>query len=148
MREAEGEALRADLVKHARALARLTARIEKRMPTVVRAHQQSLKQRIELLLDGRVDVQGPELARELAVIADKGDVSEEVARIASHLEQLDGLLDGAQRAVGRRLDFLVQELFREVNTIGSKCGDAQVAHWVVEAKTVVERLREQVQNVE
>jgi uncharacterized protein (TIGR00255 family) len=75
------------------------------------------------------------------------DVSEELARLASHLAQFDGLL-AAGGAAGRKLEFLVQELFREANTIGSKCNDTNVAHAVVDIKTHVERLREQVQNVE
>jgi len=83
----------------------------------------------------------------VALLCDKLDVSEELARLTSHLAQLDELLAKGGR-VGRQLDFLVQELLREVNTIGSKCSDAEAAHLVVEAKTNVERLREQVQNIE
>ena len=88
-----------------------------------------------------------DLAREIAVLADRTDIAEELTRLTSHLEQLEALFSSA-KPVGRQLDFLVQELHREVNTIGSKCNDATVAHWVIEAKTCVERMREQVQNVE
>jgi uncharacterized protein (TIGR00255 family) len=147
MREREGAALEADLRKHARALAALAARIEERMPLVVSANQGNLTRRLEALLGGRTPVAPEDLAREIALLADRLDVSEELARLRSHLAQLDGLLAGGGR-IGRQLDFLVQEILREVNTIGSKCSDATVAHWVVEAKTLVERLREQVQNVE
>ena len=147
MRAREGAALEADLRKHARALAQLAARIEKRMPRVVRANHASLAKRLQALLGGKLPVARDELAREIALLADKLDVSEELARLASHLAQLDALLAKGGR-IGRQLDFLVQEILREVNTIGSKCSDATVAHWVVEAKTHVERLREQVQNVE
>lgn len=147
MRTREGAALEADLRKHARALAQLAARIEKRMPRVVRANHASLAKRLQALLGGKLPVARDELAREIALLADKLDVSEELARLASHLAQLDALLAKGGR-IGRQLDFLVQEILREVNTIGSKCSDATVAHWVVEAKTHVERLREQVQNVE
>lgn len=147
MRAKEGENLGADLRKNARALAQLAARIEKRMPRIVRAHRAALTKRVQALLGDKKPVAGADLAREIALLADKLDVSEELTRLASHLGQLEGLLEKGGRT-GRQLDFLVQEIFREVNTIGSKCSDATVAHWVVEAKTHVERLREQVQNVE
>lgn len=146
MRQTEGDALLADLRRHAKGLAGIVARMDKRMPKVVRAHQENLRRRVRELLDGAA-VSETDLAREIALIADKGDVAEEVARIGSHLEQFEGLLTKGG-AVGRQLDFLVQELFREVNTVGSKCSDATVAHWVVDAKTRIERLREQIQNVE
>ncbi len=147
MREKEGSNLAADLRKNALALTRLAARIEKRMPGLVRAQHAALTKRVQTLLGSAAAVSGADLAREVALLADKLDVSEELTRLASHLEQLESLLKKGGRA-GRPLDFLVQEIFREVNTIGSKCSDATVAHWVVEAKTHVERLREQVQNVE
>lgn len=146
MRATEGAALEKDLRKNAVALERIVGRIEKRMPKVVRGHHRTLQKRLSELLDGRA-VPEADLARELALIADKADVTEETSRLRSHLEQLDAVLEKGG-CVGRQLDFLVQELFREVNTIGSKCSDADVAHWVVDAKTRVERLREQVQNVE
>jgi uncharacterized protein (TIGR00255 family) len=117
------------------------------MPTVVREHQQSLEKRVAELLDGRFQLQPADLAREVALLADKLDVSEELSRLKSHLAQLDALFERSG-PVGRQLDFLVQELLREANTIGSKCNDAAVAHSVVEIKTHIERLREQVQNVE
>ena len=147
MRTAEGGALAADLRKNAAALAKVAARIEKRMPAIVRGHRAALAKRIQALLGGKVPVSSTDLAREIALQADRLDVSEELARLASHLQQLEGFVAKGGR-IGRQLDFLVQEIFREVNTIGSKCSDATVAHWVVEAKTSVERLREQVQNVE
>lgn len=146
MREAEGKAMEKDLRRHAKSLAQLAARVQKRMPGVTKAHHENLRRRVSDLLGESVEP--ADLARELALIADKTDVSEELARLESHLDQLAGLLADPKGAVGRRLDFLVQELAREVNTIGSKCNDAQVAHQVVELKTCVERMREQVQNVE
>jgi uncharacterized protein (TIGR00255 family) len=148
MREREGRALERELGKHTGALNKVVARIEKRMPKIIRAAQDALRARIDVLLDGRTAVAESDLAREVALIADRGDVSEEIARLASHIAQIEERIASQGSAVGRQLDFLVQELFRELNTIGSKCGDAEVAHWVVEAKTTAERLREQVQNVE
>jgi uncharacterized protein (TIGR00255 family) len=147
MRAKEGQALAADLRKNAQALAKLEARIEKRMPSVLRGHREALAKRVQNLLGNGSAVSDADLAREVALLADKLDVSEEITRLSSHLEQLEGLLAKGGR-IGRQLDFLVQEIFREVNTIGAKCSDATVAHWVIEAKTHVERLREQVQNVE
>jgi uncharacterized protein (TIGR00255 family) len=147
MREREGKALAKDLARHAAEMKRLALGIERRMPRVVRGHQQALEKRVGELLGSTTAVAPADLAREIALIADRLDVSEEVSRLASHLAQFANLLakDGA---VGRQLEFLVQELLREANTIGSKCNDAEVAHVVVELKTAIERSREQVQNVE
>lgn len=150
MRAREGASLLADLRKNTKGIAELVASIEVRMPAVVREHHESLRERVALLLDGqnpRVAVRPEDLAREVALLADKMDVGEELTRLTSHLEQWEGLLTKGG-AVGRQLEFLVQELLREANTIGSKCNDAKVAHAVVEMKTLIERLREQVQNVE
>jgi uncharacterized protein (TIGR00255 family) len=147
MREREGAALEEDLRANAAAVAREAARIEKRMPKVVREHHKKLRQRMQELLGGQTKLGPSELPRELALLADRMDVGEELARLASHLGQWTGLLDKGG-AIGRQLDFLVQEMLREANTIGSKCNDAEVAHSVVEVKTRIERLREQVQNVE
>jgi uncharacterized protein (TIGR00255 family) len=147
MREVEGKAMAKDLAKHAGEIQKLVGRIEKRMPDVVVAHRESLTKRVADLLGPGHTLQPNDLAREVALLADKLDVSEEIARLSSHFDQLATLFkkDGP---VGRQLDFLVQEIFRETNTIGSKCTDAPVAHAVVELKTLIERLREQVQNVE
>ena len=147
MRRVEGKALGADLAKHTAAIAKLMTRIEKRMPTVVRNHQRGLLQRVQELVGDSQVVQPTDVAREIAVLAERLDVHEELSRLASHLEQLEQLLAGGG-AIGRRLDFLVQELLREANTIGSKCNDAPVAQAVVELKTHIDRVKEQVQNVE
>lgn len=147
MREDEGAATAADLRKHAAAIGRTLKSIDRRMPTVVKAAHAALVRRVGEILGGDHRVPEEDLARELALIADRVDVSEELARLASHLEQLQKHLDKGGSA-GRKLDFLVQEMFRETNTVGSKCSDAKVAHQVVEMKTLLERLREQVQNVE
>lgn len=147
MRENEGAAMADDLKKHAARIAKLRARIDKRMPKVVKEHQASLKKRVEDLLAGGSSLDPKDLAREIALLADRLDVSEEVSRLEAHLGQLDGLLDEGG-SIGRKLDFLAQEFFREANTIGSKCSDATVTHMVVDLKTNIERLREQVQNVE
>lgn len=151
MRAREGKALAADLRKNGKAIQAIAKKLEKRMPLVVKEQHAALKQRVTELLDGVPrngrNLTDQDLAREVALLADKMDVSEELTRLASHLVQLEALITSESPA-GRPLDFLVQEFFREANTVGSKCNDAQAAHLVVELKTLVERLREQVQNVE
>jgi uncharacterized protein (TIGR00255 family) len=147
MREREGAALAKDLASRGASIAALVARIRARMPTVVRTHQENLHRRVAELLGPGSNLAPTDLAREIALIADRLDVTEELTRLDSHLGQL-GALCAKKAPVGRQLDFLVQEFLREANTIGSKCSDAEVAHAVVELKSEIERLREQVQNVE
>jgi len=126
---------------------RLRGQVAERMPVVVQQHFEAMKKRAEGLLGDDTRIDPKDLTRELAVLSERADVSEELSRLTSHLEHLDAVL-GEGGEVGRKLDFLVQELYREANTIGSKAGDAEVAHAVVELKTHIERVREQVQNVE
>ena len=147
MREKEGMSLTRELLSHAKAMERASAGIEKAMPKVVKRQQQALRKRVAELLERQQSLPENEVAREVALLADRLDVSEEIARLSSHVGQLYSLLD-SKAAVGRKLDFLAQELFREANTIGAKCNDAKVSHAVVDLKTHIERLREQVQNVE
>jgi uncharacterized protein (TIGR00255 family) len=147
MREREGAALARDLALRGSAIAAIVERIRGRMPLVVRTHQENLHKRVAELLGPGTTLAQADLAREIALIADRLDVTEELTRLASHLGQLQ-VLCAKRTPVGRQLDFLVQEFLREANTIGSKCNDAEVAHAVVELKTEIERLREQVQNVE
>jgi uncharacterized protein (TIGR00255 family) len=147
MRASEGRSLAREMRKHCGAAVKLMAKVEKRMPQALRAHHESLRARVADLLGGKHPLSESDLAREIALLADRMDVSEELARLKSHLDQVDALLD-EKGPVGRQLDFLVQELLREANTIGSKCNDAAVAQSVVELKAHIERLREQVQNVE
>ena len=125
---------------------RLVGEIEERVPDILVRHRARLVERVRDLA-GDVSIAEADLAREVALLADRLDVAEEIARLRSHLDQLDALL-AKGGAIGRKLDFLAQEFFREANTIGSKCSDSVVAHLVVDLKTQVERLREQVQNVE
>lgn len=147
MRVTEGKAMLADFEKNARAIEATVEKISKRAPRVVAGHQRALKRRVDELIGDAAQVSSKDLARELALIADRLDINEELTRLASHVTQLRKTLDKGG-SVGRRLDFLAQELFREANTIGSKASDAQIAHAVVDLKTHIERLREQVQNVE
>jgi len=147
MRDAEGAALDGDLRRNMARLTEFSAKIERRMPTVVRGHQRDLKKRVAALMAPADRLEPGDLAREVALLADRFDVAEELVRLASHLAQIEKVL-GTSGAVGRKLEFVVQEVLREVNTIGSKCNDARVTGWVVDMKACVERVREQVQNVE
>ncbi len=147
-RRDEGERLTRVLRREMAALQKTAGSVRRRVPTLVRRHQEGLRQRLSALLDGtRLTDDDPTLMREVAVLADRGDVTEELDRLDSHLTALDAALD-AKGAVGRRLDFLLQEVGREVNTIGSKSNDAAVARQVVALKGHVEKLREQTANIE
>ncbi|MEE2941242.1 MAG: YicC/YloC family endoribonuclease [Planctomycetota bacterium] len=146
MRAVEGEAMERDLRVSAAQVVRLLGEIEERVPEILVRHRARLVERVRDLA-GDASIAEADLAREVALLADRLDVAEEIARLRSHVDQLDALL-AKGGAIGRKLDFLAQEFFREANTIGSKCSDSVVAHLVVDLKTQVERLREQVQNVE
>lgn len=146
MRLREGEALAQDLRERRQGLAELVAQVTARAPQVVEEYQAKLQQRlIKLLNDAELDPQ--RLAQEVALLADRCDVTEELVRLQSHFVQFDETLALAE-PVGRKLDFLMQELNREVNTIGSKANDATVTALVVQMKAELERMREQVQNIE
>lgn len=146
MREAEGGRLRQDILARADAILACVEFIEERSPQTVLEYREKLKQRIrELLQDAAVDEQ--RLLTEAAVFADRIAVDEETVRLRSHLAQLRELLK-AGGAVGRKLDFLVQELNREANTVGSKAQDAEIIKKVLEVKAETEKIREQVQNIE
>lgn len=146
MRRQEGEALRADLHARADAIESTLARVEARAPERVDVARQRLHDRLrELLETGSLDEGRLEL--EIALLADKLDVTEEGVRLRSHLALFREAL-GMSEPVGRKLNFLAQEMGREINTIGSKANDVEVAHLAVEMKEALEKIREQVQNVE
>lgn len=145
MRLREGEALAADFLGRIGLLSGLLATVMERAPLRIEEARQKLRDRIAALLDNDV-VDEARLAMEIAIIADRSDITEECTRLRSHLEQFKDLM--REETAGRKLNFLLQEMNREVNTIGSKSNDAAIAHMVVEMKDEIERLREQVQNVE
>ncbi len=146
MRETEGERLREDVLLRRETILHDVARIEERSPQTVREHMQKVEARMRELLDGAA-VDEQRLLTEAAIYADRIAVAEETVRLRSHLDQLQTMLDGDE-AVGRKLDFLVQEINREANTIGSKCQDAELARTVVNMKAEIEKIREQIQNLE
>jgi len=146
MRVREGAALMEDLAVRRKFLADTIAHVALRAPLVVAESAKRLKERIELLAaDSGVD-EG-RMAQEVAFIADRCDITEELVRFDSHLQQFDETLLMAD-PVGRKLDFLLQELNREINTIGSKANDAVITSCVVQLKAELEKIREQVQNIE
>jgi uncharacterized protein (TIGR00255 family) len=148
MREAEGRNLRKDLEERLAAIAANLDVIETRAPERLTRERDRLHRSVaELAVDAGVDED--RLAREVAMMADRWDISEEVVRLRSHIDHFDGMLDeDSAEPVGKRLSFLVQEMHREANTIGSKANDAEIEHRVVAIKNEIERLREQVENVE
>lgn len=147
MRMAEGQSLATDMRAICVAIRSLAATIRKRVPAAVEEHRGRLQERVRRLMEMQAATLAPaDLAREMAVLADRSDVAEELVRLESHLDQFDRLL--GEDAPGRSLDFLTQELAREANTIASKSSDVAIAHTIVDMKTQIERLREQVQNIE
>jgi uncharacterized protein (TIGR00255 family) len=148
MRLREGLALGDDIVRRLVTVRKLAKSISERAPLVVEIYKKKLKERAERLrLATDVEIDAGRLEQEIALFADRVDICEELTRLESHTSHFETLLVSSD-AVGRRLDFLLQELAREANTIGSKSQDAEIAHSVVELKAEIERMREQVQNVE
>jgi len=145
MREKEGLALAKDIGARLDAIEQNVAKVAARAPKVLEAYRARVQARVSELLGTAVDPN--RVAQEVALLAERMDVAEEQARLASHLAQFRAML-ALDEPVGRKLDFLVQELLREVNTTGSKSQDAETALLIVELKADVERIREQVQNVE
>jgi len=146
MRETEGEKLADDVRSRTETILKLVALVEERSPETVKAYRERLEARIkELLDDEKVDEQ--RLITETAIFADKVAVAEETVRLRSHIDQLCKLIS-SDTAVGKKLDFIVQEMNRETNTIGSKCQDVEIAHTVVDIKSEIEKIREQIQNIE
>ncbi len=146
MRKKEGQALRDDIAHRLELMRSRLDRIAKMSPKVVARYRKALMERLS---NSRIEIskKDPDLIKGLALFADRSDISEEVTRLDSHLKQAFGLLSSS-KPVGRTLDFLAQEMFREINTIGSKANDAGISRHVVSFKTELERTREQAQNVE
>lgn len=148
MRAEEGVALAADLAHNGRQILEFLDAIAKRAPEVAQSYQSRLTNRVEQALSElNVTVEPADLLREVALFADRSDISEEIVRLRSHLQQYESALMLPESS-GRKLEFIAQEMGREVNTIGSKANDAEIAKLVVEIKTALERIREQIQNVE
>lgn len=147
MREYEGEQLRNDIYTKLDNIEIISDRIEKRAPLVVDEYRGKLNDRINSILEDGTIVDPDRLAVEVAIYADKSSIDEELTRLRSHVLQLRSILS-EEDAIGRKLDFLIQEFNREVNTIGSKSSDTEIVKAVVELKSEIEKIREQVQNIE
>lgn len=149
MRRLEGATLHAELLRRLESARHHVAAMTDEAPRLAEAVRSRLQQRLDKLLGtaSSAEIDPLRLEAEVALLAERSDVAEELVRLDSHLAQFESLL-GEDEPVGRRLDFLLQEMGRETNTIGAKCQDADVSHRVVELKAELERMREQVQNVE
>mgnify|MGYP001796752006 CR=1 FL=1 len=150
MREREGVFLVEDLMGHRDVIASRLEIISEQAPSAVEEYEKRLRHRVETMLrDAGATAEPVDLIREVAVYAEKSDISEEIARLSGHLDQYRDLLSGVEdRPVGRTLDFLAQEMLREANTIASKSADATISKATVEIKGAIDRIKEQVQNVE
>jgi uncharacterized protein (TIGR00255 family) len=146
MRSREGQAMAQDLRQRLENFSQVVRKIGESIPELLQRREETLAERLQKLLD-RVQLDPQRLAQEVAILADKTDVTEEIVRLESHIQQFYGFLDSTE-ATGRKIDFLLQEFLREVNTMASKINDADIAHLTVDLKAELEKMREQVQNLE
>ena len=148
MRETEGAKLAADLEARADIVSDIRSRIEKRAPEIEKEYAAKFKARVEELLDGVYEVPEERIALEAAIFADKANITEELVRLDSHVSQLRAFLKTDGEAIGKKIDFLIQEMNREANTIGSKSNDREITSMMLDLKAEIEKIREQVQNIE
>ncbi|MDA0692180.1 MAG: YicC family protein [Nitrospinae bacterium] len=146
MREEEGENLQTDILARLDSIEKHGESIKTRQPEAINGYKERLAERIKVLTDG-VEADPQRLAQETAIMADRCDVTEEIIRLESHIKQFRSLLETKQ-PMGRKLEFLIQEINRETNTIGSKTIDSEVSQMVIEIKSDLEKIREQLQNIE
>ncbi|NLJ98332.1 MAG: YicC family protein [Tissierellia bacterium] len=147
MRKNEGIELKRDMENQLVTVQHLIGKIENRAPLVVIEYKEKLKERIEELLKEDCNIDEDRLNYEVVFFADKSDITEEITRFKSHIKQFSNSLMN-EEAVGRKLDFIIQEMNREINTIGSKANDLYICNYVVDIKSELEKIREQVQNIE
>src|SRR5262245_4512958 len=149
MRRDEGQAMADELLAHRGSIGRELERIRTHLPKVTETYRNRLRDRmLQALAEHNVAVDSNDLLREVALFADRSDVGEEVTRLFSHLDQFEEVVRKEADGPGRKLEFLTQEMFREANTIGSKAGDVTISRHAVEIKSILEKIRELVQNVE
>jgi len=148
MRISEGEKLKSDVLTKVNNIRKILEEISRVVPQILEDYKQKMRDRvIEILDQTETELDEARLANELAIYADKTNINEEIVRIHSHLNQIDLIMD-SNEPIGRKLDFLIQELNREVNTIGSKSPDLDISNRVIELKSEIEQIREQIQNLE
>ncbi len=148
MRSVEGEKLAADLLMRGGLIKDLVDQIEERADLVPKAYTEKLRDRIKELLAGNVTVPEDRILVEAAIFADKCNITEELTRLRSHMDQMRSIIENSSQPDGKKLDFLVQEMNREANTIGSKANDIQITSLMLQIKAEIEKIREQVQNIE
>ena len=148
MRETEGKKLAEDLLARADTVHQLRNKIAVRAPEIEKEYAAKFKERINELLDGVAEVPEERVALEAAIFADKANITEELVRLESHVEQLRSFLATDGEAIGKKIDFLIQEMNREANTIGSKSNDKDITNTMLDLKAEIEKIREQVQNIE
>jgi len=148
MRNAEGSAMAVDLKNNSKQMKKCLAQIQRRSKKLPSEYAQKIKKKIdELLAETKLHIDESVIAKEVAVFAERSDISEEIARLNSHLEQFE-LSCKSNGQAGRKLDFISQEMLREANTIASKAADCEIANLVVDIKCFIDRIKEQVQNIE
>jgi uncharacterized protein (TIGR00255 family) len=148
MRSAEGNQLMEDLIVRGRKIRGFLKEIEERAPMVSKVYASKLKDRISELIGKDIAVPEDRILLEAAIFADKSNITEELVRLDSHMVQLENIIHKSDKADGKKLDFLVQEMNREANTIGSKSNDMQITGVMLEIKSEIEKIREQIQNIE
>ncbi len=149
MREVEGAKLAKDLSERAETVAKLKNMIEKRAPEIEKEYAEKFRARVNEILDGVYEVPEERVALEAAIFADKANITEELVRLDSHVAQLRSFLEkGGDEGIGKKIDFLIQEMNREANTIGSKSNDKEITSMMLDLKAEIEKIREQVQNIE
>ena len=148
MRTEEGRAMADDLAVNCQTIVDHLGEIEKRTPAVVEGYRERLTERLnKILVDYEITIELSDIVREVGIFTERSDIAEEIVRLKSHLDQFKGIKNLPESS-GRKLEFVTQEMFREINTIGSKGSDAEISKHVVEVKAAIERIREMVQNVE
>ena len=147
MREQEGAALKQDMLDRLSRIHQVIDKLSDRREIVIESYRERIKDRIEQYVQEELKAEESRILQDVALLAEKGDITEELTRLRSHIEQFSATIEKTD-AIGRRLDFIVQEMHREVNTIGSKSNDAKISEWVVLLKSEIEKIKEQVQNVE
>ncbi|MGM8214412.1 YicC/YloC family endoribonuclease [Bacillaceae bacterium W0354] len=146
MRIEEGKSLKLDIISHLEKVRQVTDRLQSNCDRIKEQYRDKIVKRIEEHLK-EIDTDDSRIYQEAAILAEKGDITEEITRLVSHIDQFEEIIK-SQEPIGRKLDFLTQELLREANTIGSKSNDVSISKHVVELKSEIEKIKEQVQNIE
>ncbi|MCZ0703372.1 uncharacterized protein (TIGR00255 family) [Natronobacillus azotifigens] len=149
MRQTEGSMLIEDILKRMKNIDKITNQLHDRRDTVIKDYHKRILDRLSNYTAEINQTSDPRIFQEVALLAEKGDISEEITRLHSHVEQfIDTANQVAPKEIGRKLEFILQEMLRETNTIGSKANDPQISNWVVDLKTEIEKIKEQIQNIE